>query len=394
MSRLDLYLVTSPGLETLLAGEVTALGHRPEATEPGGMSLAGDADTVARLNLELRTAHRVLVRVARFEARHLSTLERQAGLIAWDRFVPPGVRVHFRVTSKKSKLYHEDAIAERLAAGLDRMVGGAQPIRSAAELDDLEADVARVPPALRFVVRVFRDRVTVSADASGPLLHRRGYRVETAKAPLRETLAAALLLASGWDGRRPLIDPLTGSGTIPIEAALLARRIAPGLRRRFAAERWPFLPSGAWERARTRAEAAVLPAAPGPIVGADRDAGAIAAALANAARAGVAADVRFLNQPISALAAEAPDAALVTNPPYGERVGDRAALRDLYARLGRVARERLPAGTLTLLVAHPEHRRALGLDLSPVFRTENGGIPVECLSGPLGLTDRPGRERL
>ncbi len=381
---LDLYLVTSPGLETILAAELAGLGLNPTATEPGGVSLAGTLETVARLDLNLRTAHRVLVRVSQFEARHFSTLERLARALAWDGFVAPRTRVHFRVTSKKSKLFHEDAIAQRLESAVAGSVSGVAALRSAADLDALEMDVTTLPATQRFVVRVFRDRVTISADASGARLHRRGYRQETAKAPLRETIGAAMLLASGWDGGRPLIDPFTGSGTIPIEAALLARRIAPGVARRFAAERWPSMPAGIWERARNEARARVRSSVGAPILGGDRDAGAIAAAEANAQRAGVAGDVRFATRSVSALATTAPNAAVVTNPPYGDRIGDRAGLRDLYARLGTVARERLPAGTVTLLVAHPEHRRALGLDLPPAFQTENGGIPVVCLSGPVG----------
>jgi len=382
---LDLYLVTSLGLEIILAAELTGLGLKPTATEPGGVSLAGTLETVARLDLNLRTAHRVLVRVARFEARHFSTLERLARALPWDRFVAPRTRVHFRVTSKKSKLFHEDAIAERLESAVAGSVSRVAALRSAADLDALEMDVTTLPATQRFVVRVFRDRVTISADASGARLHRRGYRQETAKAPLRETLAAAMLLASGWEGDRPLIDPFTGSGTIPIEAALLARRIAPGLARRFAAERWPSMPAGIWDEARNEARARVRSSVGAPILGGDRDAGAIAAAEANAQRAGVAGDVRFVTRSVSALATTAPNAAVVTNPPYGDRIGDRAGLRDLYARLGTVARERLPAGTVTLLVAHPEHRRALGLDLPPAFQTENGGIPVVCLNGPVGV---------
>jgi len=191
-------------------------------------------------------------------------------------------------------------------------------------------------------------------------------------------------LASGWDGTRPLIDPFAGSGTIPIEAALLARRIAPGLARRFSAERWPSMPPAVWEGARGRARARILPRLPAPILGADRDPGALAAAEANAERAGVAGDVAWVRQAISMLSASRQDSVIVTNPPYGDRIGDRAGLRNLYARLGAVARERLPDGSLTLLVAHPEHRRALGMELAQVFATENGGIPVVCLSGPVG----------
>ena len=154
-------------------------------------------------------------------------------------------------------------------------------------------------------MRLFRDECTVSADASGELLHRRGYRLATAKAPLRETLAAAMLVGTGWDGSAPLIDPMCGSGTIPIEAALLARRMPPGMTRRFAFMRWPGHDRAAWERLVEQARERALPRAPAPILGSDRDAGAVAASVANAERAGVAGDVEWRRAAISAIDAAA-----------------------------------------------------------------------------------------
>jgi putative N6-adenine-specific DNA methylase len=235
----------------------------------------------------------------------------------------------------------------------------------------------------RFVVRVVRDEFTVSADSSGELLHRRGYRLETAKAPLRETLAAAMVLASGWRPERPLADPFCGSGTIAIEAAMLARRLAPGLGRGFAFERWPGFDAAAWRAARARAAAEALPDAPAPIVAADRDAGAVAAARANAGRAGVSTSIDFREAPLSALAPPAGPGALVTNPPYGVRIGEEARLRDLYATLGRLARERLDGWTLAMLAANPRLEGATGLAWRELFRTSNGGIPVRLVAyGP------------
>ena len=245
-------------------------------------------------------------------------------------------KVEFRVTSRKSRLYHQDAIAQRLRTYLHDSAVTTAP-------DDSEAPAA----GQLITVRLFRDHCTVSVDSSGDLLHRRGYRLATAKAPLRETLGAAMLLAAGWDGTAPLLDPMCGSGTIPIEAALLARRIAPGLHRRFAFEDWPGFDAEAWQRLREKAVDQVRPAAPVPILGSDRDEGAVAAAVANAERAGVARDIEFQRAAISAI-----------DPPGGQPVGWSRTRRtgfasasgsssaNLYAQLGNVARRRCPGGGL------------------------------------------------
>jgi putative N6-adenine-specific DNA methylase len=237
-------------------------------------------------------------------------------------------------------------------------------------------------PAQLFVIRVFHDEFTVSADSSGTLLHQRGYRQAIAKAPMRETLAAGLLFAGEWTGATPLLDPLCGSGTIPIEAALLARRIAPGLRRSFGFQDWPSFDAGKWDRLRSDAAGAALPKAPIEIRGSDRDAGAIEAAMANAARAGVAADVAFSVRAVSALEERAEtEGQIVTNPPYGVRVGEAERLRDLYAKLGQVLRAKCPGWRLTVLSANPRLERELRLVLEERVRTRNGGIPVRMLTG-------------
>ncbi|MBK5188309.1 MAG: hypothetical protein JJD97_08675, partial [Gemmatimonadaceae bacterium] len=220
----------------------------------------------------------------------------------------------------------------------------------------------------------------VSIDTSGALLHRRGYRLATAKAPLRETLGAALLLASGWDPRTPLLDPFCGAGTIPIEAALIARRIPPGIARSFAFMQWPGFHEPTWKKVLDEARAQMLGAAPAPILGSDRDAGAIAASRENAERAGVAADIVFEEKVISRIAP--PDGgipgAIVTNPPYGVRVGDRDALRNLYAQLGTIARERFAGWTLTALSADPRLDIQIGA-MTKVLTTKNGGIAVRAM---------------
>lgn len=357
------YAIVAPGLEAITARELEALGLVPDVTEPGGVEFQATREQLYAANLRLRTASRIVVRIARFHARTFFELERHAARVPWAEFMAPGAAVAFHVTSRKSKLYHHGAIEERLAraaTGRGSEPGG---------------------PSALFVVRVLRDQVTISADSSGELLHRRGYRQATAKAPLRETLAAAMLLASGWDGVAPLVDPFAGSGTIPIEAALIARRIAPGLQRRFAFEHWPRFDAAAWERVRARAASEVLAAAPGPIIGADRDAGAIRAATGNAERAGVSADVEWRRAPLSTLAPPRGRGWLITNPPYGVRVGERRRLDELYAELGAIARERLAGWTLGLLSASRELEARTGLALAEAWHTTNGGIPVRLMTG-------------
>jgi putative N6-adenine-specific DNA methylase len=225
------------------------------------------------------------------------------------------------------------------------------------------------------LARLDHDELVISLDSSGELLHQRGYRLATAKAPLRETLAAAMLLGAGWDGSTPLIDPFCGSGTIPIEAALIARRIPPGWLRRFAFELWPGFEPAAWQRVKARAAGEILSGAPALILGSDRDQGAIAAAATNAERAGVSADIQFVCQALSRVNPPTPSGWLVTNPPYGVRVGEAARLRDLYARLGQVAR-REAGWSAGLLVSDLRLARHSGLEFSEVWRSRNGGIPV------------------
>jgi len=360
------FLVVAPGLESLLVDECRELELPVLETETGGVLLGPGAD-LFRANLELRLATRVLLRVASFEARHFSELSKRARDVPWERFVMPGDGLELKVTSKKSKLYHQDAIAERLLEAASRRVAV------------VAADAVPEERRQAFVVRLHRDRVSIAVDSSGELLHRRGYRMEGGKAPLRETLAAALLRASGWDTRAPLVDPFMGSGTVPIEAAMLARRLAPGLGRRFAFERWPDFDRRQWDAMLDRARSAVVPAA-GPIFGSDRDAGAVAVARANAERAGVSADLSLEQRALSEVEPRSGPAWLVTNPPYGARIGDVAALRNLYARLGQVRRERFAAGSATLLTADRSLERALGCPTQARFTTRNGGLLVRCVS--------------
>jgi putative N6-adenine-specific DNA methylase len=364
------------------AAELAALGIRGVA-ESGGVAWTGTRQEMYLANLRLRTAGRVLVRIATFNARTFFELERHARKLPWEHWVRRGGSVRLRVTSRKSKLYHEGAIAQRLLGWIGERVGGLGDAGLAKGTDeDDDAGSAQV-----LVIRVMRDEVTVSADSSGALLHLRGYRQAVAKAPLRETLGAAMLLACGWDGGMPLVDPMCGSGTLPIEAALIARRIAPGLAsadrapRAYAFQQWPGFDASAWDAAVDAARAEILPSSPTSIAGSDRDAGAIEAAVANAARAGVEGDVDLSVLPLSAITPAGDGGLLIANPPYGVRVGETDALRNLYAALGRVARTRAAGWTLALLSADPRLEGQVKVPFREVFRTSNGGIPVRLVAG-------------
>jgi putative N6-adenine-specific DNA methylase len=365
------WAVTVPGLEPLAARELADLGIAARAEEAGGVRFEATREQLFRANLHLRTVSRVLERVAEFRATAFYELEKRARAVRWQDFAQPGTAVEVRVTCKKSRLYHSDAVAQRVLDAISRAVPGVTVAGSSDDEDDREGASRQL-----FLVRFVRDVCTISADSSGELLHRRGYRLATAKAPIRETLAAAMLLSLGYDGSAPVVDPMCGSGTIPIEAALIARRVAPGLGRAFACERWPATKSAAFDVLRDAARSAALPRAPAKIVGSDRDAGAIAAAVSNAARAAVSSDVELVSRPVSAIEAAAGPGLVLVNPPYGDRIGDAGALRDLYAQLGNVARARCPGWTLAMVSADPGLERHVGLPFSEVLRFRNGGIPV------------------
>jgi putative N6-adenine-specific DNA methylase len=373
------YAVTAPGLERWTAAELLHLGITPSGTEPGGTSFEGSLQDVARANLWLRSASRVLVRLGAFHARALGELERKAGDLPWAEWLPRGTAIRVHVSCRKSRLYHQKAVAERILAA-----SGAT-----GQAGDGDDDAKEPETTQRVIARLFRDECMISLDSSGPLLHRRGYRLATAKAPLRETLAAGLVLASGWQGDLPLLDPFAGSGTILIEAALLARRLPPGLSRGFSFQHWLPWNEPAWQTLIEDARATALPRAPFPLIGSDRDAGAIAAAKGNAERAGVAGDIEWRCAAVSALAPPATVGAMVSNPPYGVRLGASRLLKKLYGALGRVARERLGGWSMTLLLPREPLERGLALSGVELFRSSNGGIPVRAVKFRVPGAEKP-----
>ena len=379
---MEIFAATAPGLESIAAGEIKALGARGNQ-QAGGVSFDGDNRLLYRANLQLRTPSRIIVRLGRFHASTFYELERRARKIPWQNFLPAEGVVDIRVTCRKSRLYHSDAVAERIVSVISDVRADIERKESSLEeADDGEESASESASHVqRFVVRIVDDQCEISADSSGALLHRRGYRQEVAKAPLRETLAAAMILASGWRAGDPLVDPMCGSGTIPIEAAMIARNIAPGLRREFQFMHWSSFDAGLWKEVVAVAQNQATTAA-GTIRGADRDRGAIEASIHNAQRAGVASDIEFacrtLTDSLDALKdVETGEAWMLTNPPYGIRVGESGDLRNLYARLGRISEKGWRLGMLT---ADQRLARHAGVPLRSRFDTKNGGIPVSFLA--------------
>jgi putative N6-adenine-specific DNA methylase len=354
----DTVAVCTPGLEPWLLDELRVLGVRTGGPTRGLVPFRATTRQLYLVNRWTRVANRIVVRLGRFTATNWAELERGADRLPWAEVLGDGVAPAFRVSAAKSKLIHTDAIAQRL----HQLVG---------------------PPALGdqpeqlFVVRLNRDLVTISADTSGESLHKRGWRQAVGPAPLRENLAAALLLVAGWDGSTPLVDPFCGSGTIPIEAARLAAGLPPRLDRVYALERWPTFEPGTWASVLADRGPSAPVGDPAPIVASDRDPTVVEATIANAERAGVADRVTAEARVVSHLKGLRGPGWVVTNPPYGHRVGDADRLARLYGRFGAVVAERLPGFGVVMLSAERRMASATGLAFERVGETSNGGLRVQ-----------------
>jgi putative N6-adenine-specific DNA methylase len=403
---MKLFAVCAPGLEPFTSQELEELrlslsppGEKKHAEERGGVELEGSLIDVYRCNLHLRTASRLLVRLGSFYSIGFPELRRKAGNLPWEDYLKAGKPVAIRVTCHQSRLYHQQAVAERIAGAVsDRLKYSVIVEKCSEEIEkDFSTGNPSSPPFNKggmggfqtysqrrmpqlIVVRLVNDHCTISIDSSGELLYRRGYRLATTKAPLRETLAAGMILASGWDRISPLLDPFCGSGTIVIEAALLARQIPPGRGRHFAFMDWPSFKEKAWDALlcdQTPGIQAPLPR----IVASDRDAGAIRAAKANADRAGVPDCIEFSCHAVSSMDPPPGPGWVVTNPPYGVRTESNKDLRNLYAQFGNVVRARCPRWEVTILCNSSQLLHSTGLDLDESIPLMTGGIKVRLVSG-------------
>jgi putative N6-adenine-specific DNA methylase len=376
--RFRLFVASAPGLEPLLTTELEGLGVEEAAAVAGGVSCFGDRETIYRLNLGCGLGLRVLVHVAEFIVRDFRKLERVAAALDWERWLAPERGVRVRAHAKRSRLYHTTGIVERIERGITMRTKGKVRLRvdeargpGGGELGEGSAEPTLIQ------VRLVRDRCTISVDTTGTLLHKRGWRQETGKAPLREDIARALILLAGWRPGVALLDPMTGSGTFPIEAATIAAGLPPGHARRFSCMDNPEFDARLFERAKA---ALLRPASVGAsVIGCERDVGALEAARANAARAGVGEGVSFIERSLGD--AEIPSlvgdgTVLICNPPWGQRTGDPARLRNLYASIGNLA-EQLPRPVRVGLVTNDNTlAHATRLPLTRVVTTDHGGIKV------------------
>ncbi|HAL17459.1 MAG TPA: class I SAM-dependent RNA methyltransferase [Anaerolineaceae bacterium] len=370
---LEAFAACLPGVEPFLAQELEELGYIPAADSAshhpgeGGVGFSSTLEGLYRANLWLRTANRVLLRLGRFHAIQFAELRRKAANLPWERYLAPGQPVAIRSTCHHSKLYHSGAVSERVLGAIgDRLKHAPEALA----FDEEQ------PSAQLVLVRMENDECTISLDMSGEPLHRRGYRLAVAKAPLRETVAAAMLYASGWDRRSPLLDPFCGSGAIPIEAALLAARIPPGMQRSFAFMNWPGYHAYSWENLKSKA-AKKIHAPEGAIFGSDRDAGAVQAAIENAERAGVAQWIQFTQASVSAIQPPASLGWVVTNPPYGVRISAGNDLRGLYTQFGNVLRNVCPGWHAAYLCNDERLASLTRLEFEKGVSLSNGGIPVK-----------------
>lgn len=380
------FATTSPGLEPALASELSELGCRNVKKMRAGVGFDTDRHGLERATMSLRTAHRVLWTIGDVRAHDAASLYRSTRALArWHGLVPPDKTLAVFATCRDTPAFSDarfvalkvkDAIVDTV-----RETTGARP------------DVSVSDPDVVVRVSVARGRGVVSLDAAGKIsLHARGYRLSAGAAPLRETLAAGILKLAGWDGAEPLVDPLTGSATIVIEAALAARGIVPGLaRERYGFMRWPGFKSKRREAFVAEARARIAPSTKGPILGIERDRSLLGIAADNVRRAGVADDVRLLGGDGAAWDGELPSGGLiVTNPPWGERMGDRVATQELLAALAAHWRRR---GRWRAAVLVPDTRAAEALALADArtISLDAGGRKVLLAMGRLAPRAEAGR---
>ncbi len=351
------------GLEAVLKREIYDLGYEIEQVEDGRVTFLGDAEAICRANIFLRTAERVLILAGRFRATTFEELFQGVKQIAWETYLPQNARFWVKKASSiKSKLFSSSdiqSIAKK--AMVERM-------KAYYGTDWFPEDGAPYP------VRIFllKDEVMVTLDTSGDSLHKRGYRTMTSKAPLTETLAAALLMLTPWRADRILVDPFCGSGTFPIEAAMMAANIAPGMNRAFTAEQWTnIIDKQLWRDCVEEARESVDREIKVDIQGYDIDGDVVHAARENAKRAGVDHLIHFQQRPVACLRHPKKYGFIVTNPPYGERLEDKANLPELYREIGQ-AYGALEDWSLCMITGYADAERYIGRKADKNRKIYNG----------------------
>ena len=360
------FAAATRGLEPTLAEEARMLGR--STLVPGGVEVTGRIGVHEEACLRLRTANRVLLRLAQFRPSGWAGVAAELARADVDAVAAEGEPVWLESTVR----YPGAPAAPTLRTFLAH--AWARPVHPAAGED-------RASPGTRLVLRVVEGAANLSADASGELLYRRGWRQEVGRAPMRETLAAGVLALSGWRPEEPLWDPMCGSGTLLIEAALSARNMPPGGERSFAFERWPMTDSVAWKARRARALHEGRPTAPAPIRGSDVNAGALGTARRNARRARVLDSLVLVRADVRTLVPDGvPKGLLVANLPYGKRVGSRAGMDTVFAGVAEALRTGFRGWGAALLTDEPARlQRALGRAADSEHALSNGGLSVALL---------------
>lgn len=320
--KLELVATATFGLEAVVKREIQTLGYKILRSEDAKITYLGDERAIVRSNLWLRSADRVLLKMGEFKALEFEELFQQTKAIAWEELIPPDGKFTVTGTSVKSKLHSVPACQSIVKKAI------VERLREYYCMDHFEETGA----SYTVKVTILKDNVTVTVDTSGAGLHKRGYRVCDVAAPIKETLAAAMVQLSFWKEGRLLMDPCCGSGTIPIEAAMIGRNLAPGLNRSFASEDWELIPAEIWKEERKKAFEAVNYDADLSIFAFDVDPKAIEAAEENAIEAGVDDCIVFKRMNMSKIQAKEPGGIIITNPPYGERIGEKQQIENIYLK--------------------------------------------------------------
>lgn len=365
MAKIELIATAAFGLESIVARELKILGYDQLDVENGRVTFKTDELGICRSNLWLRCSDRVLLKMGSFEAQTFEELFQQTKSLPWEDWLPENANFPVQGKSIKSKLFS---------------VSDCQAIVKKAIVERLKETYARSwfeenGPRYQIEVALLNDRVTLTIDTSGLGLHKRGYRQLAGQAPLKETLAAAMIQLSFWNKDRALIDPFCGTGTIPIEAAFIAQNRAPGLKRSFAAEKWPNIPTALWQEAWQEGLDLWERNTPLHIFGSDIDPNALALARTHAIDAGVEGVIHFQRLPVAEVRSRFKYGHMIANPPYGERLGDVKDVEGLYVELGETFK-RLDNWSLHILTTHKFPERLIGRRWDKSRKLYNGRL--EC----------------
>jgi hypothetical protein len=351
MNRIELIAPCHFGLEAVLKREILELGYEISSVEDGRVTFQGDAEAVCRANIFLRTAERVLLKVGSFQAVSFEELFEKTKALPWEAYIPKDGKFWVtKASSVKSRLFSPSDIQSVMKKAMVRR------LQEHYHMEWFPEDGPEYP------VRVFlmKDQVTVGIDTSGASLHKRGYREVSGKAPITETLAAALIMLTPWRGDRILVDPFCGSGTFPIEAAMMAANIAPGMNRSFTAEKWTnLIPKKLWYDTVDEASDLIREPEETDIQGYDADEDVIRIARRNAAEAGVEHMIHFQRRDVRDLSHPKKYGFIITNPPYGERLEDKKDLPELYRAFGESFR-RLETWSAYMITSYEDAERYFG----------------------------------